>query len=192
MYGRASELDTNLSEVLSRFFIFERIRQLVQTEGAIDHRPQSDRFDGTNQFMLLTAISNDQSLQPYLFHHHRRRRYFAAESGERANQGNVPANARGLDRLRERTGTAEFDDMIDTAPAGPAAHQVAPLRHRLVVDRVVRAERAGLLEFFIRGGRYDHLGAHQLDQLKREDRNAARAKREHSVAWLELCIADQC
>src|SRR6202011_3453626 len=58
--------------------------------------------------------------------------------------------------------------------------------------RLRSAERAGLLEFFIRGGRYDHLGAHQLDQLKREDRNAARAKREHSVACLELCIADQC
>ena len=70
----------------------------------------------------------------------------------------MAAHAYGAHGLRQRSDTADFDDVIGAAPIRDVAYGVRPFRVLAVVDGVVRAQRFGPREFFIAAGRDDDLG----------------------------------
>jgi hypothetical protein len=50
----------------------------------------------------------------------------------------MATQTRSHDRLRKGRRPPELDDMIDAQPIAPACNRFAPLRCRLVIDRMVR------------------------------------------------------
>jgi hypothetical protein len=72
-------------------------------ERAVDHRVAMDGVDAADQVHLMTTAADDQTLKALLPGHERGRRHGARPPGQRADQRNAAAHARGLDGLYGKT-----------------------------------------------------------------------------------------
>lgn len=140
----------------------------------------------------VLAAADNQALQTLLTDCQPRRRHWTCGTGQHPDQRDVATDPGGLDRLRERAGTADFNDVIDATTAGDLKHWLGPFGFAPIVDEMVSAQPTGALEFLVRRRGCDDSGAQRFGELQREDGNAASTLHQHSIAGFKCAIRDQC
>ncbi|MNZ26224.1 hypothetical protein D3C78_434100 [compost metagenome] len=171
--------------MLVAFLVAERIDDLLQSEGFVDHRTQTVGIDCPHHRLLLGSAADQYPLQADLAYQCLHQRQLASDPGENSDQRNVPANTRGDHRLLERRRAAHFDDVIHPTIARELAYRFAPGRCLAVVDQVIGAHGLEAFEFLVTGRGGNHRGAGQFGELQGEDRNTASALHQHGIARLE-------
>src|SRR6266704_839248 len=114
----------------------QRLSDLLKRKYLVNHRPQLVQRDrSVHRFEHLPAADED-ALHAYVLHQDRHGIDRTASARQDADQAYPAARANGAERLAERPGPADLDDVIDADAAGQFAGALAPLRRRLVVDAV--------------------------------------------------------
>ena len=72
------------------------------------------------------------------------------KSTEHADQMDVTVKGNRFDRLLQGSGTAHFNDVVDSTSAGDASGFFGPVWRRTIVDGVIGAQGFTSFEFFIR------------------------------------------
>ena len=164
---------------------------LLQRKAPVDDRLHAVGVDGADHVELLPAASDQDALQLQLLQQGRDHRELAAEPGENADQRDMAADPGRDHGLVQRGGTADIDDMIDAAPTGEAARDLAPVRIFAVIDQMIRAEPFELRQLFgaRRGG--DDRRAGHFGELQREDGDASGALDQNGLAGLEAAVVMQ-
>src|SRR6185312_4672903 len=94
-------------------------------------------------------------------------------AGQHTDEADPASDTDGIERLRECSCAADFDDMIDARKARQVARLATPIRCRLIVDDIRSAEIAHAFELFITARCRDDARSKHPRELQREDRNAA-------------------
>ena len=111
---------------------------------------------------------------------------------DKADDVDLPANARRIDGLDDRSGTADLNDVVDTASVRELEHLLVPIWRLLVVDDVRGPQLLCDLELLIRRRRRNHGGPGRNSELEPEDGDTARALYEDRVASLQRERAQEC
>ena len=84
---------------------------------------------------------------------------------DKADDVNLPANARRIDGLDDRSGTADLNDVVDTASVRELEHLLVPIWRLLVVDDVRGPEGLEVVGVLQRRCRDDRRETLQLSDL---------------------------
>lgn len=103
-------------------------------------------------------------------------------TGRGAQQTHDSPRTDARDGTSSGTLSADVDHVIDAPASGKSTRLVLPFRMHAVVDRIVSAERAGLLQFLVARGGGDDACPRCTRELDGEGRNAARPQRQHRFA----------
>src|SRR5207248_7280182 len=95
-------------------------------------------------------------------------RWFPAR--QNADDAEAAAGAARPHRFRKRSGTADFNDVVDPVAPGRRAGRLAPVWNLAVVDRMICAKTPGSLEFFVATGSDDDPSACGFSQLQAKNR----------------------
>lgn len=145
-----SDVDADFAEMRAALLVTKALDQILQRKGPVDERLHIIDIQCADHFDLLPAVSDRQPLEPHLPGQQRRGRHRPGETGQDADERDMPADAAGADRLRQGFRTAYFDDVINAASAGSVQNLLRPVRILPVVDRMVGAQGAGASQLFIR------------------------------------------
>ena len=169
----------------------ERICDVGQWEGLVDHRLYAVDFAGGNHVQLVRARANGDATDTGVLLEQFSGRHFSADTGEHTDHGNMPAHADRPHRLGHGARAAHLDDDVYPVTSGHFQDLVAPGRRVLVVDGVVGAQRLQSFQLFIAGGSSVYLAACRLGELQGKDGNTTAALYQHAVPGLYLGLYHQ-
>ena len=111
---------------------------------------------------------------------------------DKADDVDLPANARRIHGLNDRSRTADLNDVVDIASVRELEHLLVPIWCLLVVDDVRGPQLLCDLELLIRRRRCNHGGPGRNSELEPEDGDTARALYEDRVTSLQRERAQEC
>ena len=112
------DIQANFAEMLVGFLILERFDNLSQREVTINNRAHAISIDGSDHVLLLAAATHQYTLQTHLFDQCRYKIHCTAYTTQYPDDGNVASNPNCNHRLLKRRRAADFDDVVNTTPAG--------------------------------------------------------------------------
>src|SRR5438105_5335706 len=142
----------------------QRLANLLKRKYPVNHRSQLVQRDRSIHRLEHLPAANEDALDADALHQDRHGIDRAATARQDADQADLAARAHGAERLAERSGAADLDDVIDADAAGQFAGAIAPLRRRLVVDAVGRAELLDPLQLLVAARRGDDAGTEKLGE----------------------------
>src|SRR5713101_769748 len=133
-----SQRDTDLTEMGAAFEIAVGVPGLSEREHAVDHWMHRVYLHRSVHLLEHLARADEDSLQGYALEQHRHRVDLAA-TGKQPNKTDTSAELYCANRLGERAGAADFDDVIDPHAPGHFEYLRVPVRSGLVIYHAGRA-----------------------------------------------------
>lgn len=175
MPPRRSKGDDDLAEVGAGFKVAEGFGGVLEGEDRVDDRAEAGSGVEVDDIGEHGAGTDVDAVEADAFAQDLHGLDFAGGSGEDADEGDVAAEASGLERAVEGIRAADFDDVIDTETAGLFEHPGSPVRSLAVVEGGVRAEFTEAGGLGIGTGDGEDTGAESFGDLECEDGDAAAA-----------------
>src|SRR5215475_3126906 len=107
---------TDLTEMTRALHVRERLPKFAEAEGPVHDRPQLVKRDGAVHRLEHRPAADEDPLETDVLHENGDR-IDLARAGEDADEADRAAAADRLERLPERAGAADFDDVIDAGAA---------------------------------------------------------------------------
>src|ERR1700722_20150818 len=150
--------------MLCALHITQRIGGLFEGEDAIDYWPHLIGGDGAVHVFKHRDRSDINSLHAKSLDADEADGYGAHHPAEDADDCHLAGRANRVHGTAESFAAANFEHHVRAFTTGEAEHLFVPFRMRLVVDRLVGAERLSSLQLLVTTGGDDHARAMQLGE----------------------------
>src|SRR5579875_425154 len=131
--------DANFAKMGGAFQVAERLYRLSKGKNAINDGTQLMGNDCTIHRLEHLARADEDTLYTDVLHQDGHG-IDLSRPGQHADEADLSAQAHGPQRLAERAGAADLDDVIDAASAGQLAHFISPFGSFFIVNTFRRAE----------------------------------------------------